>query len=141
MTPLTTLIERIEKAEGPDWSIDRAIFEALCLPDKMFGSKVESWFSDGFAAYGCNTADGIRHLNAINAPNFTASIDAALTLLPEDYDWIVAGTNGGLTVHACCGSTKEYFGDTPALALLSAILRAIQAQREAGEKRGEDEPQ
>lgn len=62
------------------------------------------------------------------APAYTASLDAAMTLVPEGYDWAVFRTNGGLTVHAWCGSREDVFAATPALALTAACLRARAAQ-------------
>lgn len=59
-----------------------------------------------------------------NLSRFTVSLDAAVTLVPDEYDWIVARANGGLTIHACVGNTTEHFGGTPALALCAAALRA-----------------
>lgn len=64
----------------------------------------------------------------IDAP-YTASVDAAMTLIPEGYDWAVFHTNSGLTVHAWCGSRDDVFANTPALALTAAALRA-RAERE-----------
>ena len=57
-------------------------------------------------------------------PAYTASLDAAATLVPKDYDWAVFHTNGGLTIHAWCGSREDVFGGSPALALCAAALRA-----------------
>lgn len=57
-------------------------------------------------------------------PRYTSSLDAALTLVPEGWDWAVFRTNGGLTVHAWCGSRDDVFAETPALALCAAALKA-----------------
>ena len=57
-------------------------------------------------------------------PAYTASLDAAITLVPKGFDWIIARTNGGLTVHAEVGNREMVFGATPALALTAAALRA-----------------
>jgi hypothetical protein len=67
--------------------------------------------------------------------DYTESLDAAVSLVPKDYDWIVCRANGGLTLHACVGDTNEYFSSTPALALCAAALRARAAlsQTEAEE--------
>lgn len=62
-----------------------------------------------------------------DAPHYTTSVDAALTLVPEGFDWTLGHTNGGLTIHAEVGGRgDEYmrFGATPALALCAAALRA-----------------
>jgi|ERR1700761_4058 len=60
-------------------------------------------------------------------PRYTASLDAALTLVPEGYDYIIEHTNGGLTICARVGHNdpdKNSWGETPALALCAAALRA-----------------
>lgn len=59
---------------------------------------------------------------------YTASLDAAMTLVPEGYDWAVFRTNGGLTIHAWCGNRDDVFAETPALALTAAALLALEAQ-------------
>jgi hypothetical protein len=64
------------------------------------------------------------------APAFTASLDAAMTLAPDGYDWAVFHTNGGLTMHAWCGNREDVFADTPALALCAAALLARAAMEE-----------
>ncbi len=79
------------------------------------------------------------------SPQYTTSIDAALRLLPEitgdnvkngkgTVDWMLAKTNGGMTIHACAGSMEKSFGETPALALCIAALKS----REEVEKSGEE---
>lgn len=80
------LIERLKAADGPNYALDCAISEIL-LPDEWFGSKVESWFGHGTGLYGCNTADGIRHLDCQRAGKFTVSVDAAMSLIPADCQW------------------------------------------------------
>lgn len=127
MTDLEQLAERCEKASGPDRELDIeiAIASGLYVKEKR-GSDRKEWFypTDG---------KGWRHspysLGFERLPSFTASLDAAMTLVPEGYDWAVFRTNGGLTVHAWCGSREDVFSSTPALALCAAALRAIAANR------------
>lgn len=60
-------------------------------------------------------------------PAYTASLDATVALCERvlpGYDWIVGHTNGGLTIHAQVGQNEMVFGETPAIALLIAILTA-----------------
>lgn len=81
---IADLIARLEKATGNEWELDRLIFEAVHFPAEYGGSKVESWSRGGAGhGYTINTVDGWRHLDACNAPNYTASIDDALTLVTE----------------------------------------------------------
>ena len=94
------LIARIEAASGGSRELDWEIH----LRDGL----------DGVGAYGAH-------------PYYTSSIDAALTLVPDGFDWTLGHTNGGLTIHAEVGGRgDEYlrFGATPALALCAAALRA-----------------
>jgi hypothetical protein len=71
-------------------------------------------------------------------PNPTTSLDAALALAERvlpGWDFIVGRTNGGLTIHAQVGPGEMQFGNTPALALCIAVLRATATQpSDDGEK-------
>jgi hypothetical protein len=115
---LIELADRCEKATGPDRELDAQIWLASeprtegAVPDENCAGWVRR---DGWA-FGC-----------AKAPDYTASLDAAMTLVPEGYDWVIGRTNGGLTIHAEVGGRgDEYmrFGSTPALALCAAALRA-----------------
>lgn len=97
MGDLLALAKRCEAATGPDRELDEHI-EFTLLPR-------------GYALPGTSLP-------------YTASIDAAMTLVPEGFDWIIARANGGLTIHAEVGSREQVFGETPALALCAAALRA-----------------
>lgn len=147
------LIERLEKAEGPNFELDCAIFEEM-LPTEMFGSKVSSWFrSDDTHYYGCNTEDGYRHLDCLRAPNYTGSVDAALTLVPEldrprhGCWWSIQQTVGsfgssGVFYHAellvVVGEqyeTTHGFNASPAISLCIAALKARVHLRDASEQK------
>lgn len=94
------LIARIEAASGPDRELDKAVQTAI---------------------------DGFEHADHLSNKLFTGSVDAALMLVPDGFDWTLGHTNGGLTIHAEVGGRgDEYmrFGATPALALCAAALRA-----------------
>lgn len=107
------LIERIEGASGPDRAIDFAI---LCLVDPR-ASKTGILPGD---------------------PKFTASLDAAMTLLPgDDWEWSLEVQAGHLpdddlermiaivkVGDPSCG--WESTAATPALALCAAALKARQ---------------
>lgn len=107
------LITRLERADGPDRELDAAIWCAMRGADFDLYSQV------------------VPNFNEWQALRYTASIDAALTLVPEGYDWAIFHTNGGLTIHAWCGDRIDHFGDTPALALCIAALRAQQKDTNA----------
>lgn len=60
-------------------------------------------------------------------PLYTSSVDAALTLVPDEHDWILEHTNGGMTICAYVGGIGDecrMFGDSPALALAASALAA-----------------
>ena len=126
---MNDLIERIEAASGPDRELDHEIYEYL-------GSPVVRMVSA--------TTHGTDLVNW--APFYTASVDAALTLVPEGWrigkleqDW----RSGGWIAQLCERPTErqlQAFDDgvtigwntadtdpdaaTPALALCAAALKA-----------------
>jgi hypothetical protein len=122
MADILQLAEYCEQATGPDWKLDAAIALATnwqdCIP--------------------CDF-NGIKHRmgGILNAPHFTASLDAAMTLVPDGYIW--AATNmdpeTGLVTRAASMVSPNPDADadadadpaiaaTPALALCAAALRA-----------------
>ncbi len=51
-------------------------------------------------------------------PKFTASLDAAASLIPEGFDWILEHVNDGMTIGARVGHNdpdRTSWGETPAL--------------------------
>lgn len=105
---LSDLIARLGEATGPDRELDARLHE-ICIGAVWRMPLSGPWLSDGTAA----------------VPAYTESIDAAMQLVPKGYDWIIGRTNDGMTIHACCGSTSEYFADTPPLALCIAALNSV----------------
>lgn len=106
---MTNLIARIESADGPDRELDVAIHESI-------GNVVDrgcpaDWHSED------------------ETPRYTASVDAALTLVPEDWHTQLSGVNGSWcavlthTPFNSCGEVST-FCRTPALALAAAALKA-----------------
>jgi hypothetical protein len=55
------------------------------------------------------------HLN-----DFPPTLD--LSGIPQEADWVIGHTNGGLTIHAKVGPMDDQYGDTPQEALDAAIL-------------------
>lgn len=107
---LLALAERCEQATGPDRELDAAIHAEMAkLGWQSFGSLLD----------------------------FTACIDAAMTLRPEEMDWSLGQAMGfravahlwmmGLTNSSRC------LAATPALALTAAALRARAATPAQGE--------
>ena len=126
---LIELAKRCEAATGPDRELDGAI-DRLFHRRPVNGDYDEDegciWREcDGYSGL-CVRSDGFAR-NSFCAKDYTASLDAAMTLVPEGFDWIIGRTNGGLTIHAEVGGRGDEFqrfGETPALALCAAALRA-----------------
>lgn len=115
MSNIAALIARLEKATGPDYRLSQDIGEAINLPGHYRyehpGSENQSW------------------------KNYTASLDAAMTLVPEGVSFAVGKgieteLGGSATDYAWCGSKAVphegpyAWAATPALALCAAALRA-----------------
>lgn len=93
---MRALIARVEVAEGASFAMDQDIAHAI---------------------------------GAMGMPPkpYTASLDAAVSLVPVGHDWILENVNGGQTICARVGHNdkdRNSWGDTPALALTAAALRA-----------------
>lgn len=119
MTDLLKLAERAEQATGADRDIDIEIGRYM--------AKIGT-----FSCWGCD--DPLR---------FTASLDAALTLVPEGafHGFVMNGDGDGFD--ACCqfaGPDEEapellwHHAATPALALTAAALRALATQEISDEQ-------
>jgi hypothetical protein len=126
---LTGLIERVEKATGPDRYLDGAIWKAL-----------HPQLADTNARDTAGWLVGGDHAQATRAPEITASLDAALALVEEKLP--------GVYWHVARGKTRPdepLFGaelvttkgnqiaavehdHSAALALILALLRALQSQ-------------
>jgi len=124
------IIERLEKAEGPSRELDAEIWERLGLVDEKHCAR---W----------RAMDGRKDLTRERfvrawAPEFTESLDAALTLVPEGWSWkLVHEPHDGLyrvvmrqaprleIVALAYVVTKA----TPALALCLAALKARQQEK------------
>lgn len=127
MGEIVGLAERCEKAEGPDRELDKAIVLAL-KPEAMFQT------DDGYDEPIVFHAEPVVRWKHV-LPRFTASVDAALTLVPEG--WIVANLcqgdsgkwwaelrHGYLTSYDKVALGKQLDPATPALAICAAALRA-----------------
>lgn len=123
MSALLKLAERCEQAEGPDREIDVHIWIALS------GASA----ADVEAIMTCMRLS----LNVERCPLFTASLDAAMTLLPERHSWEAGNCGEGLrpwatvTMPSSTGGW-QFSGDaiTVPLALCAAALRARAATGE-----------
>lgn len=132
MNPLIKLAERVEAATGPDRELDCAIMQAV-NPDfqPIPGG---SGFYDP-ALINALSAQKYITKGTYVTPRYTASIDAAMQLVPEGDD--VSGEifrletynkSGVLADHvrasAWVPGAPRAFAATPALAICAAALRA-----------------
>lgn len=111
---LSELAERCEQAAGPDRELDEAIAAAVHLKQLTYSSP--EWIKD---------------------PEFTTSLDGALTLVPEGCGLIYKrhGIKNVWRVQILSGGGETFVdGDaaTPALALCAAALRARAKAPETG---------
>lgn len=130
---LLALAERCEAAEGPSYELDCAIWDAIYPGERdlRFG-KLTAKGQPYHSRLGPADKDGyVQPLRA-----FTASIDAAVTLVPEGWGWAVTNIGGGdyekrdfsVSSAALCdkdGNRINADASTPALALCAASLRAM----------------
>lgn len=121
---IADLIARVEAATGPDREIDAMVARVVCdwdvfsVPD-LIGGTVRL------------ARDGAR---TFEVPRWSASIDAVVELIRREMpgaEWSISATGlaeiAAAYVPGCrCGWTAP----TPALALLLAFLRAMQARQE-----------
>jgi hypothetical protein len=139
---LSALIERVEAAEGPDRRLDALITIAIApdrqtiigaepsrFPQKPIYGPISKLIQ--MAEHGPHPDDAADFLSA---PRYTASLDAALALVPERLFLCLDGPRKYLNIptpvpnywRACLGYSPELrgWGATPALALCAAALKA-----------------
>ena len=81
MTSLQEIIERLTVAAGPDREIDADIWLATRVG--WVRQRYNNWL--GLQSRGSDAAE--RQYALLYAPTFSASLDAALSLVPEGYVW------------------------------------------------------
>jgi hypothetical protein len=117
------LAERCEKATGPQRELDVAI-AIECGPAAKRLESLMAGSPHNTVAEIAKEAD--RESPLVCIPSYTASLDAAVTLVPE---WMIASIevyldHGEALVRYPYYSGKESRAATPALALCAAALRA-----------------
>lgn len=121
---LQELIVRLEKATGPDRALDGDIAVACSYATgflERHGKREDGWVSKG------------EHHAVVPAPAYTASIDAALTLVTERWSYRVGAneprTNAQAVLARSYPTNKiiEQEAANPAIALCIASLRARQS--------------
>lgn len=116
-----TLIERLQAAQGPDRELDAEIYELIGIDEQH----CKSW---------CRQ-DGRTDLTRAMfirawAPDLTASIDEAMTLVPEDSHFDISTHYSIANVYyypdAAHGEGERYMGEasTAPIAICIAALRA-----------------
>jgi hypothetical protein len=131
MTDLLALADRVEKLTGPDRLVDAEIFKALGmpLPTEFFDRGISLIWDDTQQAFIMPVGEmQMRYEH----PHFTASLDAAMTLIPSKSLWSVCDMEEGPFAQVIrpmpCGGYVNGLttakGATPALALTAACLRA-----------------
>lgn len=111
------LAERCEQAAGPDQALDAQIYDAVYGGDCTYDQKWEEWITPG----------------GLNVKRYTASLDAAMTLVPEGHWYCIGREDSGPWARcydaAAIFEAPEEYGDpidaaTAALALCAAALKA-----------------
>ena len=125
-TELDALIARLEAASGPSRGLDALISYAVKGQWALMDGDEKLARMDKFTA----AVESCDEEKIAVADHFTASLDAALTLVPDGFHWSVYDTDGGTDANAQVEppnfSTAPWNGTskTPALALCIAALRA-----------------
>ncbi len=135
---LMDLADRVEKAQGADRELDAAIFVALTPEAYGVERRPLDGLIDNDTAGWLLRWDPPRRWSDSWRPilRYTASLDAALSLVPEGWRWSLDHTQnppyrdcGRATLYApgdgwTPADVSEIYGATPALALCAAALRA-----------------
>ena len=113
---IIALAERVERAEGPSLVLDRDVALAIypgAKPVPGVDARISVWDGNG--------------LTQRTVKPYTASLDAAMSLVPEDWLWSVEAypNHAKAIARLPYDDGDEMRGATPALALASSALRAI----------------
>lgn len=127
-----TLVERLEAATAGSRELDAEISRSIISGPSFAhwnGVHVSNWWlHDDGESWGCNTTDGWRHERCIRVSHYTTSLDAALTLVPDGYDYIIYRIDGEYYAEVgptgSFGFTKCVGAPTIALAICIAALKA-----------------
>lgn len=136
---LDELIERVERATGPDRDIDVGISDHIGFYVIPFtGADPQAWLTRISGKWVPCDREGRGYLSSSDryCPRYTESLDAIVGLIEAQrpgWDYTLEHTNEGLTIRAQIGPEKENaiaFGDTDALALCAAFLKALRASQQ-----------
>ncbi len=125
MNPLLELADRVEAATGPDRNID------CWIENHLDRARFER---NRPAPHGGGWLD-----KRVEPKPFTASLDAAMTLVPEGWDWSTSGygedgASAEVWLHGWQDDTKinSFLAPTSPLCLVVASLRAIASMGSSG---------
>jgi hypothetical protein len=122
---ILALAARVEAADGPNYALEVEIFKEL---HPEFAEYVQG---RGGLVHPCDGSD-VRVPSDVRPGNYTASIDAAVRLVPEGWCWTIntfGEPNDSASAYVLAETGKmvrperQYIA-TPALALCAAALRA-----------------
>jgi len=124
MTDLMELASRVAAREGPDRELDALIGVAVAgyfLGEPRYPSAERRY---GYVdKEGCRVEPGNGAADRL-IPLYTASLDAAMTLVPEEYGFQVDGYKREWWASLSAEDGFNASARTPALALTAAALRA-----------------
>jgi hypothetical protein len=138
---ITSLLERVEKATGPDRKLDGEIFAAF--ETYSYGDVIPA--AGGMVVYAGPAPHAPGQGRFEVAPKYTSSLDAALALVEEKMKVCAISTSMD---PSGCGATLVWWPDglgeerevkaegcgwTMSQAVLSALLRALIAQKETAD--------
>ena len=122
---LEALLARVLEGTGPDRELDADIARALGWKP-LYRDDYSKWWPPSAVEDARERKRSILHHPTQPLPMFTASLDAALTLVPEGWTW--ARFHSGVFECAMLDDRRALFerGDaaTPARALIAACLKA-----------------
>lgn len=141
MTPsdnLQRLVERIEAATGPDREIDALVHFTV---NRRWVGRIPCWPPEKVYRPDMETGlymaiEGKGYMYGDSVPTYTASLDAALLIVPDGMLWMLTNTGiqnrkepdftkaTALVSNWRDMDTDETQAETPALALCAAALRA-----------------
>lgn len=128
---LSALIEKLEKAEGPDRGIDRDIADALGFgPD-------DSWERPNHkpGIYCMDVGDWMKGGRIRSSARYTSSVDVAVNIadrlnLEARWELTTTGYKPGASLVTSAGIFGAYAANLP-MAICLATLRALQRKGEA----------